>query len=307
MPRDYLQFYFRFFVLLAGLFSLPGSAEQPQAATRNYVVHLLIRPTPDNDYLTQLLRATLEASKQPGENIVLQFNDRDLSQARWIAELQKNHGNDLIWTVTNKEREQLLHAVKVPLLRGLYGYRLLVIRPESTANFAQVGSREALAKFTAGINAHWPDADIFRDNQLPMNDGTFAVNLYRMLAAQRFDYFPRGALEITEEQPLISAYGLTIEKTLLIYYPSVLYFFVSKDNVELAQRLEKGLAILQQQGEFDRLFYSHPAIVAALRAIHNRRIITLVNHQFPEDAQQFPPEYFRAQNQYKALQWLRKP
>lgn len=271
--------------------SKPAVANDDEINT--YKVHLLIRPTPKGDYLTQLLYAALNASKKADEKIKVIFNDTDLSQARWIAELQKSNRNDVIWTVTTPERETLLRPIPIPLLRGLYGYRVLVIRPETAPLFAKVNSIEQLATFSAGMNPHWPDAEIFDDNKLPFVEGTFATNLYRMLAAGRFDYFPRGILEITEEQPLIDNNHLEVEQQLLIYYPSLLYFFVNKDNQELAFRLESGLDILLKNGEFDRLFYHHPTVVAALDRLANRKIITLKNHQFPQGAAEFPPQYFR--------------
>lgn len=262
-----------------------------------YQVHLLIRPTPDDDFLTGLLIATLNASKKADETIQLVFNDTDLSQARWIAELQKGQRNALIWTITTIERESLLRPVRVSLLRGLYGYRVLAIRPDSASDFAKVQNAKQLAQFSAGMNPHWPDAAVFRDNQLPLNEGTFAINLYRMLAAKRFDYFPRGIIEITEEQPLLDANQLQVENQLLIYYPSALYFFVNKQNEELAGRLERGLDILLRNGEFDRLFYSHPSIVAALKRMENRRIIHLNNRHVSADTPQFLPDYFRRHRQ----------
>lgn len=272
------------------LFTAPAMAQTDKSTL--YQVQLLIRPTPDNDFLTALLTATLNASKKANETIQLVFNDTDLSQARWIAELQKGQRNALIWTITTSEREKLLRPIRVPLLRGLYGYRVLAIRPDSASDFARVQNSAQLAQFTAGMNPHWPDAAVFRDNQLPFHEGTFAINLYRMLAAKRFDYFPRGIMEITEEQPLLDANQLQVENQLLIYYPSALYFFVNKENKELAGRLERGLAILLRNGEYDRLFYSHPSIVAALKRMKNRRIIQLNNSHIPEDTTQFLPDYF---------------
>lgn len=288
-------FMMAFAVAISFVVNTPAHANNRTANTNNaktYKVYLLIRPTPQGDYLTQLLYAALSASKKADENIEIVFNTTDLSQARWIAELQKGQNNALIWTVTTPERETLLRSIRVPLLRGLYGYRVMVIRPETALLLAQVKTKEQLANFTAGMNSHWPDAKIFNDNHLPFAEGTFATNLYRMLAAGRFDYFPRGVLEITEEQPLIDANKLVLEKQLLIYYPSTLYFFVHNDNQELASRLERGLEILLNNGEFDQLFYQHPDIAAALKSMANRHVIPLNNALFPAGAAQFPPDYF---------------
>jgi hypothetical protein len=53
---------------------------------------------------------------------------------------------------------------------------------------------------------------------------------------------------------------------------------VNKNNAELAQRLEKGWAIILRNGEFDNFFYSHPRVKTALAKMKNqRRVIEMQN------------------------------
>ncbi len=261
---------------------------------KEYRVELLIRPTPPGDFLTQLLQAALDASKADNEIIRLQFSTLDMTQARWIAQLQRaKQGNQVIWTITDRARESRLRAIRVPLMRGLYGFRVLVIRPQESARFASINSLAQLAQLTAGLNSQWPDARVFTYNKLGFEGGTFAANFYRMLAAKRFDYFPRGILEITEEQAFIDQNQLQLEPQLLLYYPSALYFFVNRNNEQLARRLELGLQKLQASGTYDRLFYSHPSVRAALARMAGRRVIQLTNPDLPTGSQVFSPDYYR--------------
>jgi len=79
--------------------------------------------------------------------------------------------------------------------------------------------------------------------------------------------------------------GLAVEKDMLIYYPTPGYIFTSKNNLTLADRLERGFRIALQDGSFDKIFYNHPGIKEALERgnLKNRRIFNLENTSLPEE------------------------
>ena len=61
----------------------------------------------------------------------------EMSQTRAARELEL--GNiDFIWTGTSAEYEQRFRAVRIPVLRGLDGYRICVIDPERQSAFSAV-------------------------------------------------------------------------------------------------------------------------------------------------------------------------
>jgi hypothetical protein len=227
----------------------------------------------------------LDASKAPDERIELAFATEVLTQARSIAEVQKGRQNSVFWTVTSKEREQNLRPIRVPLFKGLLGYRLLVIRMEDVQAFAGINTLAELGKLSAGQGAQWPDTNILLANQLPVVRGLSRESLYKMLLGKRFDYFPRGITEIVAEGELIPDRGLMIEPHLMLHYPSAMYFFVNKENRELAGRLERGLAQLMDSGEFDRLFYSLPRVQWATQLLSKRQhvILELKNPDLPAE------------------------
>lgn len=246
---------------------LCGLSCSSQAEIKRYVVEGWID---DNDYVSKLLRLILEASKAPDEVIDLQYNklyDLQLSHSRRVAEFAKLQGNLVMWTVTDKERESFLRPVRVPIFKGLFGYRVLVIRKEDQARFAAVKSTKELALLMAGQGDQWPDTDVLRGNGLPVVTGSQVDKLYKMLAAKRFDYFPRGLVEIEPEQAMIEQYSLMIAPGLLLEYPNPLYFFVNKSNTELAQRLERGWEIIIDNGSFDKLLFSEEKVKVALQHI----------------------------------------
>jgi len=257
------------------------------AAPRPYVVNIQV-PVADNggNYFTDLLQLILNASKLPDEVIQLHFNDKPLSQARWIAAVLLGIDNDVLWTMTNKEREKSMRAIRAPLLKGLMGYRLLVIRKGDEAVFASINTKEQLLTLRAGQGIHWPDTDILHVNQFNVIEAIAKENLYKMLIVKRFDFFPRGLTEINLEDGFITPKNLIVESHLMLHYPTDLYFFVNKKNTELATRLEKGWAIIQKNGEFEKFFLAAERVQAALAVLkkRDRTVIELDNPFLSEES-----------------------
>lgn len=256
-----------------------------QAEPRRYFVDVQLPQNQQEDYYIRLLHLILNASKAPDEVIEFRFANNPLSQARWVAAVVQDKSNNVLWTMTSREREQSMRAIRVPLLKGLIGYRLLVIRKSDAAKFAKINTKEELLALSAGQGMHWPDTEVLRANQIKVTEAMAKENLYKMLVAKRFDFFPRGATEVKLETDLISSQNLMVEPHLILHYPAALYFFVNKENTELAQRLEKGWAIILKNGEFDKLFLSTERVQSALDFLKdpNRKIIEFENPFLPSD------------------------
>jgi hypothetical protein len=265
-----------------------------QAEPRRYFVDVQLPHNLQEDYYIQLLRLLLNASKAPDEVIEFRFANNPLSQARWVAAVVQDKSNNVLWTMTNIEREQSMRAIRVPLFKGLIGYRLLVIRKTDEARFAKINTKEELLALSAGQGIHWPDTEILRANHFKVTEGMAKENLYKMLAGKRFDFFPRGITEVYLEDDLIRAQQLVVEPHLMLHYPTDLYFFVNKNNTDLAQRLEKGFAIIKKNGEFDKLFLSIDRIKFSLAILrqHKRTVIELENTFLPADTPLNTPNYW---------------
>ena len=250
------------------------------AEPRRYFVDIQLDPPGTaGDYYVDLLALILNASKEPDEIIEFRFSNDQLSQARWVAEVVQDSGNNVLWTMNSKAREDNLHLIRVPILKGLMGYRLLVIRKVDEAKFTNINTKEDLLKLSAGQGMHWPDTDILRANEFRLVEAMAKENLYKMLAAKRFDFFPRGIVEVGLEEDLIQKQNLMVEPHLLLHYPADIFFFVSKKNTELAMRLEKGWAIIQKNGEFEKFFLNAARVKSAIDILQQRKrtIIELEN------------------------------
>lgn len=184
---------------------------------------------------------------------------------------------DVIWSPTSAEFEQQMLPVRISLLKELNNYRLLLIRKNEQSIFSAVQSIDDFRKLKGGISSQWTDAKIMEYNRLPLAQVVGYGKLFKMLAAKRFDYFSRGLYQIQTEINLYPELELQIEQELMLSYPNEVYFFVNKNNPDLAKRLEAGLKIAQRDGSFDQLFNSIPRYQWGMELLkkHQRRVITL--------------------------------
>lgn len=236
------------------------------------------------DYFVALLQLALEASKAPNEEIQMHFAERDYSQARWIYQAQHDPGNLVIWTMTDKYREETLLPIRIPLFKGLFGKRVFIIRREDQPLFDKVKTRADLAQLVAGQGMHWPDVNVLQANGLPVTTAATVESLFKMLRAKRFDYFPRGVSEAWFELEGQQDKDLVVEKNLMLVYPAPIYYFVNKRNGKLAQRIEEGLEAMIADGSFDAFFYAHKRTRAGLDQVfaEPRLMIYLDNPVMPE-------------------------
>jgi len=231
--------------------------------------------------LLLLVLAKTEATDGPYQ---VKFHPKPLSTERFLVELKNGGAINLMWTTSNKKREQDLLPIRISLLKDLNSYRIFLIRAEDQPKFDKVHSVDDLRKLNAGLGSQWPDTDVMRDNDLNVVTSLNYDSLFKMLAAKRFDYFPRGLYEVWDEAELHKDMGLTIEKNLMLYYDAPFYFFVNKTNLPLASRIERGLKIALEDGSFDELLMSVPGFKRGTEEQSNshRRLFKLTTRTTPE-------------------------
>lgn len=246
------------------------------------------------DYFIKLLRMALEASKAADEEIEFRFAKQVWPQARWILHVQRDTRNMVVWTMTDSHRESILRPIRIPLFKGLFGKRVFIIRIEDQIRFDKVKNAVDLASFTAGQGIHWPDVRVLEFNDLPVTTAASVESLVKMLKVKRFDYFPRGVTEAWYELAQLADPNLVVEKNLMLVYQADIYYFVNKNNLELARRIETGLESMIASGEFDTFFHSHERVQLALEQVMRepRRMIILENPNAPQILPT-PPEKYR--------------
>ncbi|WP_339616598.1 diguanylate cyclase [uncultured Gilvimarinus sp.] len=189
---------------------------------------------------------------------------------------------DIMWAATTKQTEQQLIPIRVPLYKGLLGYRVFIIHKDNRHLFADITDYSQLKSLVFGQGRGWPDTDIMRHNGLTVETGTYE-GLFLMADGQRFDAFPRGIHEPWSEVASRSELELAIDDNLMFVYRMPFYLFVSPRRPELAEALNTGLTIALEDGSFDTLIMNDPTVqtVMARGNIAKRRAFALENPNLP--------------------------
>ena len=252
--------------------------EQPEPTTVVYPRHL---PQQDRqvDYFISLLHAALQRS---GVRYALVQTQPEMVQSRALLEMASNDpGIDVFWTMTDPQREKSLLPIRVPLDRGLIGWRLCLTRAADRDRLRDVRDLKDLTRLTAGQMHDWPDTAVLRANGLPVQVSTHYQGLFQMLSTGRFDYFPRSIFEIDAELASFPDQKLVIDPYLLLHYPAALYMFVRPGRPRLAADLTRGMNALVADGTFERLSRQIFGDLLQRHRIDQRRVLRLRNPLLP--------------------------
>ena len=234
------------------------------------------------EYRWKLLELALTHTNDIAKPLQLAPFTENVTQNRGLSLLESG-AIDVIALGTNAEREAQLLPVKIDILRGIIGFRLLVIRAADQKRITQMDDVSLRKQLMFGLNSQWADLPIMRANGFSVITSSDYENLFVMLAANRFDAFPRGLNEARREldERKQNYPQLAIEKSRALYFPYPVYFWVNKNNVALAKRIELGLNRSLADGSFRKLFESyHAAEIAAIKK-EKRKVILLENTILP--------------------------
>ena len=212
-----------------------------------------------NNYYVELTRLVLSKNEHlyPKSKLIL-IDASDITLGKKLVLLKRNDA-DVIWAGANAEREFKYLPVRIPLFRGLLGYRVLLIRQEDKDKFLQIKKPAELKKLIACQGSHWVDSDILEANGYSVSRVEDFNTLLKMLVKKRCDYFPRAIFEANSDLKKAIKYfpNITLMDDLILHYDLPAYYFVKKNNVALAHRLEQGLLAAFADGSFMKLMKKH--------------------------------------------------
>lgn len=233
------------------------------------------------DYPVRLLELALSksgADYTPSPGTLL------MPQARALKELEINSGAvQIVWTMTSKEREQQLLPIRIPIYKGLIGWRLALVNKQKAQQFGSVKGINDMKAFEAGQGHDWPDTQILRSNGLRVVGEASYDGLFKQLESGRFDYFPRSMSEIWAEADTHADKALVVDKNIALHYRAAVYYFVNKDNTKLATALQKGLDRAIADGSFDKLFHQYNDSLIKRADLGKRVILELNNPLLPDE------------------------
>ena len=180
-----------------------------------------------------------------------------MEQRRAVSKLSKKYKGklDIAHLASSASREKGAIAVRIPLIEGLLGYRVCLIRQNDQDKFSNIKSKQDFIdrNIKIGQQQDWPDTKILEKNGLKVQTSYKYSLLFRQLEKQRFDCFLRGVNEISDELEQHANANFVVENNLLFHYPLPLFFFVNESRPDLAERLTKGLTTLKENGVLAKL------------------------------------------------------
>lgn len=232
------------------------------------------------DYPLKLLQLAL---KKAGSVDTVVRTTLYMQQNRSALEIARASGNlDIMAAATSKEREAQLLPIRIPLTKGLIGWRLLLLKAGERERLRDVTTLQQLRLLRTAQVHDWPDMAILRGNGLTVAAVSHYDGLFSMLEVDRLDYVPRSLPEIGAEAD--SHRKLAIDPYLVLRYASADYFFVNRNNTRLAEIVSRGLEMALADGSFDQLFYAYYGKSLRDARLDKRRIIDLDNPSLPADA-----------------------
>jgi hypothetical protein len=223
------------------------------------------------------------ALREAGIEYTLHPSQFTMQQNRALLQVADNVEINVVWSMTSRERERDLMPIRIPIDKGLLGWRIFFINGKNAARWKSVQNLDQLRTLSAGQEHDWPDVQILTANRLPVVQSADYDSLFNMLMGDRFDYFPRSIQEIWDEEKKHHGMDIMVEQSIILHYPAAEYFFVSKHNKPLADALEKGLRAAIKDGSFERLFIQHNGKALALANIRNRKVFRLNNPDLPDE------------------------
>ena len=228
---------------------------------------------PRYDYVVQLLQLALS---KVGTEYRIQRTQVTMNQERQVAELEAGRTIDVGPIPSSPEREARLLPIRIPINKGMLGWRLGLIRKGDQERFAGINTLKDLKSVRLAQGREWPDTKILQANGLSVITAPRYEGLFKMLADKRFDYFPRSIMEIWDEQAN-NADTLVVEPHLALHYYYDAYFMVNRKNTRLAQDIRDGLERAILDGSFDKLFQQYFGERIRKAHLETRTVIELHN------------------------------
>ncbi len=230
-------------------------------------------------YCLEVLKLALSYSEH---DYAIDYIEDSSSQTRELQRLLDGKV-DVTWMATSEKYESQALPIRIPLYRGLLGYRIFIIRKGEQSRFDNINSVEDLKSISLGQGTDWADTLILEANNLKVIKTRKYENLFYMLEGGRFDAFPRGVHEPWQELESHLDFKFAVEKSLVLVYRMPMYFFVSKDNAILGREIERGLMKAIEDGSFNKLFFGNQMIrdVLTKANLEQRKVFHLDNPVLP--------------------------
>ena len=247
---------------------------------------------PQRDYFLSVLRLAAEQAL-PDYDITLKPIDVTMYQARQLMNIQSGV-IDISWTMTTEAREQRFAPIRIPLMRGLLGYRVGIIKRANQPFFDLINNTEQLKTLRTLQGHDWPDTQILMAHQFNVGTTSNYQRIHQLLLEDKYHFFPRGVLEAYKEVALLDDVRYSVDTRHLLVYPTAVYFFTRHEDSDVHRGVTLGLQRAIADGSFQTLFLSYQQHKQNLEKVNPKKRVVhcLTNPLAPASLNNTPAPYW---------------
>ncbi|MGK0290748.1 MAG: ABC-type amino acid transport substrate-binding protein [bacterium] len=280
--KNYPTFYFILGVTISFIYLFTS-----QVFAKDSVIYPRPKSIQDTRYndTIELLQTALKKTVPSDGAFVFRLSKYVMNHKRAFKSLRSGRITVIIAS-PKKRLEKEFIPIRIPIRKGILGYRIFLIRKQDQEKFARIRNIKELKQLIVGQGSTWADLQVFKKNKFGYMAAANYEGLFKMLIRKRFDYFSRGVNEAYPEYYARKKKlpDLWVESTILLYYPWPKYFFLAKKNKKLADRIRRGLEIMIKDGSYDQIFWKYHKKSIQRANLKNRRIFRIKNPLLPKTA-----------------------
>lgn len=232
------------------------------------------------DYEVAVLKLALEKTQAEYGAFRLEGAPR-INVTRSIHSIRANTFSNFFYSLGYEEiydSYKEMAYVPFPIDMGVLSYRTCFTSEQNLENLAKITTLDDLKNFSHGQGRGWVDAKILQLNGFKVIEVEQYDKLFKMVAADRFDLFCRGANEIKSEYDLRHTIkGIAYDRSVLIYYPMPIFLYTNKSNVAAIERVTKGLKKAYADGSLQKLWSLQHQASVDFAELGKRKIFRLEN------------------------------
>lgn len=231
-----------------------GSQDKPKNSSKEQQVITLWERNFDTAPVNEILELAFKKTEDLYPPVRLQ-RSAPMEYPDAIFSIASRGAIDVISAASSRTNDTELYPIAFPVLKGLLGHRVCLIRKGEQARFDGLMTGYDFTEMKINIcqGEYWPDTEVLQRNGLPVVTSKAYLPIFDMLQEGECDCFLRGAQEIIPEYQSRKA-QVDIEQSFLVQYPQPGFFYVNRDNKLLAMRIELGLLRALDDGSYEELF-----------------------------------------------------
>jgi hypothetical protein len=262
-------------------FSLPATA----SVGRVLINHPESHDDARYEYPKKLLRRILEITSAQFGPAIVETSGMSMSRSRALTALIEGKQLHVMAEAPKPDWNERLLCVRIPIRKGIQGYRIFLTRDEHKAVLDSIASFEEFKALPTGSGSQWSTTRVMEEAGFNVIKGIDYEGLFGMLIRKRFITFGRGINEVfTEYDERRSKFNnLAIDERFALYIPLPTYFFVTPTQPQLKARIENGLNSLIHSGEFETIFHSEFGPLIERAQLDKRILFSIPNPNLTED------------------------